>query len=350
MTATPGQVTAIYDDFGSSTTVDIDPFPGFQPRGQAAPVRSAPVPWSPQRRCGGRSSATAYPPSYPLAPAVSPNRGIGPEAVIASDNTLGNFSQFQGRLYVAFVGRSTASGNPTDNTDIYLVSSSNGGASWSGTVRVNQDNAFADGYSESNGTGTTTSTSGRPQFMPAVAVDQSTGTLVVSYLDARDDAARARYATYVTSSIDGGASYAPDTFVNTPQTAFDTITQQTVILGPIPDNQTVDDEQPEYGNAVLVRRQAGPRRRQRARLRRLVGRPERRRQRRESARHPGRAPANHGRPAGRQQFAGAGHDPDGPDSPRGGAVRDQRPRPGHRCPPGGRVLRAIRPAGRSRAR
>src|SRR5439155_1693974 len=53
----------------------------------------------------------ASPGSFPLKPALAPDLGIGPAAVIASDNTLGSFSPYQGRLYVAYVDRSTASGN-----------------------------------------------------------------------------------------------------------------------------------------------------------------------------------------------------------------------------------------------
>ena len=42
---------------------------------------------------------------YPTRPAVSPDVGIGPGAVIASDNTLGSFSPHQGRLYIAYTDR-----------------------------------------------------------------------------------------------------------------------------------------------------------------------------------------------------------------------------------------------------
>ena len=55
---------------------------------------------------------------------VSPTIGIGPGPVIASDNTLGAFSQFQGKLYVAFVGvhwrprmPQTSNANPAGNTE-----------------------------------------------------------------------------------------------------------------------------------------------------------------------------------------------------------------------------------------
>ena len=55
--------------------------------------------------------------------------------VMASDNTLGSFSPYQGRIYAAFVGyfNVTIDGvkNPTDNTDIFLTYSDDGGRTWS---------------------------------------------------------------------------------------------------------------------------------------------------------------------------------------------------------------------------
>lgn len=77
---------------------------------------------------------------------------------------------------------------------------------------------------------------GRPQFMPTVAVDQTTGTLVMSWKDVRDDASRSRSAVYVTASIDGGQSFNSQVFANPPKTATDAITLQTVALSPEPDN------------------------------------------------------------------------------------------------------------------
>jgi hypothetical protein len=203
------------------------------------------------------SNVPSYPVQYPLAAPVAPTIGIGPSPVIVSDNTLGSFSQFQGRLYVAFVGHSLfyagadpfhLNANPTTNTDIYLITSKDGGQTWSPTpVRVNQDNALTDGFSEGNSFNANAllaSNSGRTQFMPALTVDQATGTLVASYFDTRDDAANARYATYMTTSIDGGSTFAPDTFANAPNTAFDTITQQNVTLGPLSDNQSANNNIP----------------------------------------------------------------------------------------------------------
>ena len=121
--------------------------------------------------------------------------------------------------------------NPTSNTDIELSYSDNGGLSWTDVGVVNDDDSDVDGYS---GADVDTGTFGRTQFQPEIAVDQATGTLVVSWRDARDDAANARVATYLTTSIDGGNSFSPQTYANPAQTATDDITGQTDILGPEP--------------------------------------------------------------------------------------------------------------------
>lgn len=184
---------------------------------------------------------------YPTATSITA-QGIGPAPTIASDNTLGTQSEFQGRLYVVYVNHYNFTKNPADNTDIQMMVSDDGGLTWGlpaapGQVRaaglgtygtqVNDDLAIKDGFSESNGADV-----GRPQLQPQVAVDEATGTVVVSYLDARNDAARARVATYVTASNDGGETYSPQVFANTAQTAINALNGQTVNLGPIPENQS----------------------------------------------------------------------------------------------------------------
>src|SRR5262249_13114648 len=60
--------------------------------------------------------------TFPTASAATPTaNGIGPGLVLASDNTLGAYSQFQGRIYAAFVDRIRNIGNPADNTDVFLM-------------------------------------------------------------------------------------------------------------------------------------------------------------------------------------------------------------------------------------
>jgi subtilisin-like proprotein convertase family protein len=78
----------------------------------------------------------------------------------------------------------------------------------------------------------------RSQFNPTVAVDQTTGTVVTAWLDARDDAANARTATYVSASIDGGGTWSQNVFLNRKHTAISDYDQSTLIYGPVPDNQS----------------------------------------------------------------------------------------------------------------
>jgi len=188
-------------------------------------VVASPPPGPPVIGAAIAGSATA---PYPLRTAASPDVGVAPAPVIASDNTLGSFSPHQGWLYVAYVG---IGGGQADNTDIFLATSQDGGLTWTRGRRVNDDVATRDGFSES-----APGSVGRPQFQPAVAVDQSTGTLVVSYRDGRNDAARARVATVLTTSIDGGATFAPISYANPAKTAIDAATGAVVNLGPYPDN------------------------------------------------------------------------------------------------------------------
>ncbi len=199
--------------------------------------------------------------TYALKPPSSPNTGVGPGLVLAIDNTLGDTSPNQGRIYAAFVGYEynmdpNEHVNPTTNTDIELAYSDNGGLSWIFDGIVNNDNADADGYSGSS-VGEPplyAYTSGQTQFQPAIAVDQATGTLVVSWRDARNDAANARVATYLTTSIDGGNTFSPQTYANPAQTAVDAISGQTDVLGPEADNQSTGNAQADttfgYGDQM----------------------------------------------------------------------------------------------------
>ena len=118
--------------------------------------------------------------------------------------------------------------------------SDDGGQSWSAPVQVNDDDSQLDGYSESNeNPSPDDEVTGRVQFQPAIAVDQATGTLVISWRDGRDDPSGARVATYLTTSIDGGQTFSAQTYANPSQTAVDAITGQTDVLGPEADNQSI---------------------------------------------------------------------------------------------------------------
>ncbi len=171
----------------------------------------------------GRASVTASTQgTIPLLPAP----------VIASDNTLGSFGEFSGRIYVAFTGEFT--GAQAGNTDIFLLFSDDGGKTWSTATQVNDDNAATDGYSASVVGGPL----GRTQYQPQIAVDQSTGDVVLSFLDARNDPSDARVATYIAASNDGGTTFTANVYANPTQTATDAVTGNPVNMGPIPDNQS----------------------------------------------------------------------------------------------------------------
>ena len=200
---------------------------------------------------------------YPLKVPSSPNVGVGPGLVLAIDNTLGSQSPYQGRIYAAFVGYDNdgyfGDDNPASNTDIWLAYSDNGGQSWtvsaSGTNPVNDDNADTDGYSGSSVDNPISAyLTGRTQFQPAIAVDQATGTLVITWRDARNDTANALVATYITTSIDGGNTFSPQTYANPPQTAIDAITDNTDAIGPAADNESADNPQADttfgYGDQM----------------------------------------------------------------------------------------------------
>jgi large repetitive protein len=161
---------------------------------------------------------------------------LAPMPVVASDNTLGAFSPYQGRIYIAYAGNFEGAPSPATNTDIMLSFSDDGGQSWSFPEKVNDDNADTDGFSQSTPDTISSPATGRPQFEPNITVDNSNGTVVLSWLDTRNDASQARAATYLTTSIDGGQTFSPDVYANPSQIATDAITGQTVTLGVIPDN------------------------------------------------------------------------------------------------------------------
>jgi subtilisin-like proprotein convertase family protein len=158
---------------------------------------------------------------------------ILPAPVIASDNTLGSFSEFQGRLYVAFTGM--YSDAAAGNTDILLFTSDDGGKTWSNGLQVNDDNAATDGFSASGNVDGTIE--GRAQFDPQIAVDNSTGDVVLSFFDARNDSSGFRVSTYIAASNDGGATFAPQVYANPTTTATNAITGAAVNLGPVPDDE-----------------------------------------------------------------------------------------------------------------
>jgi hypothetical protein len=110
-------------------------------------------------------------------------RGVDAEASLAWDRTGG---PHRGRLYLAYTD-APAVGDK--DTNIFVRYSDDSGKTWSAPVRVNDD------------------TAGNSQFLPAIAVDPTTGDVAVSWYDGRNDAAGVKAELFAAVSGDGGATF-----------------------------------------------------------------------------------------------------------------------------------------------
>ena len=95
---------------------------------------------------------------------AQPRRTIDAAVGLAYDRSGGPFT---GRAYLVYTDESA---NESDDTDVLLRFSDDDGATWSAPIRVNDDGA-----------------SGRSQFLPRVAVDQTSGNVGIAWHDARND-------------------------------------------------------------------------------------------------------------------------------------------------------------------
>ncbi len=101
--------------------------------------------------------------------AAAPDRGIGAFLALDVDRSAGA----PGTIYMVVLDQADLDANPLtghDDTDVFVIRSSDGGVSWSSRVRVNDD------------LGGTNS-----QFIPWLDVDQATGNVAVGWYDARND-------------------------------------------------------------------------------------------------------------------------------------------------------------------
>ena len=129
--------------------------------------------------------------------AAQPDRSIDAEASLAWDRSGGAHN---GRAYLVWTQETP---NESDNTDILLQRSDNNGATWSPALKLNDDR-------------TTNS-----QYDPAIALDQSSGDVAVSWYDTRNDLGTGGsgdtdgvpnddFQIWATYSTDGGATFAPN--------------------------------------------------------------------------------------------------------------------------------------------
>jgi hypothetical protein len=124
------------------------------------------------------------------------DRSVDAETGLAWDRTGGPHN---GRVYLVYTKEQQ---NESDDTDIYVRYSDDNGATWSAGVRVNDDQ-------------TTNS-----QFLPKIALDQTTGNLAVVWYDARNDLGSGAGDTdgipnddaqfWGAFSTNGGLSFTPD--------------------------------------------------------------------------------------------------------------------------------------------
>jgi hypothetical protein len=116
----------------------------------------------------------------PITP--QPSRSIDAEANLAYDHN-------NGRLYLVFTDRPTTSSN---DTDIFVMYSTDGGATWGPRIKVSDD------------------TSGKSQFNPAIAVDQTTSFVAITWWDCRNSPADNSAQIYGTVSVHRGRSWEPN--------------------------------------------------------------------------------------------------------------------------------------------
>ncbi len=117
---------------------------------------------------------------------AQPNLGVTNKVQLAWWRGVG--SQGHGRLYAVYLDRS--SGSPDIDT-VYVVFSDDAGASWCGPYCVND-------------------TTNHSRFNPAIAVDQSTGYVCVTWYDCRKSSNNDTAQIYGAISTNGGTSWCPN--------------------------------------------------------------------------------------------------------------------------------------------
>ena len=110
-------------------------------------------------------------------------RSVDAEAGLAFDHHVG--SPHFGRLYLVYTDEVV---NESNDFDIMLRFSDNNGATWSAPIRVNDDPP------------------GRSQFLPRIAVDNSTGDISVCWHDARNSATNTAMQEFCTVAPATGAT------------------------------------------------------------------------------------------------------------------------------------------------
>jgi ELWxxDGT repeat protein len=136
----------------------------------------------------------------PLIPA-QPHRGLHADAPLAYDRSGG---PHHGRAYMVYID---APSQKSDDTNIFVRFTDDNGATWSESVRVNDDSGA------------------NSQFIPHIAVDPTTGYVAVSWYDCRNDLGAGGPGDrdgipnddaqfWAAVSTDGGLTFAPNVQVS----------------------------------------------------------------------------------------------------------------------------------------
>jgi hypothetical protein len=136
---------------------------------------------------------TIAPTTVPFAATIAPqaSRGALLYPACGSDQSAGSH---RGTLYCSWMDETASNG-----TDIFVARSTDQGQTWSGPVRVNDDPPGVV----------------KDQFNQWLSVDPVTGTIDLSWNDARNDPADTKTDIYASDSTNGGASFASNVRVTT---------------------------------------------------------------------------------------------------------------------------------------
>jgi hypothetical protein len=122
---------------------------------------------------------------------AQPNRTIDAEANLAWDTSGGPHN---GRLYMVYTDAPSTGSN---DTNIFVRYSDDNGTTWSAPVKVNDD-ATSDS-----------------QILPAIAVDETTGDVAVTWYDARNSLTNTMLQVFGAVTDDGGLSFSPNFQIST---------------------------------------------------------------------------------------------------------------------------------------
>lgn len=125
---------------------------------------------------------------------AQPDRGVWSTVTIDVDRSGG---PHDGRMYISYTDRASTA---TDDTNIFVRFSDDGGSNWSDAIQINDDGGAAS------------------QFLPRLAVDQTTGDVYAAWYDARNDAANNQLVDIFTAvSANGGTRWGPNEQLTTAQ-------------------------------------------------------------------------------------------------------------------------------------